>query len=197
MRATTASRLWSATLLAAAVPAALLAMLLGVAPGGSGIGHGAAAPTPGAPQPDVEGPFVHRNLAVYLLRGPDRLDLDGVITLAEALEKVLKGFAPDPDPQGDEPGGRVVEADLQKIAASSGQGFELTFFPRLRDELRSRLRQSPQVLRFRGLRRCVFSLTGARRWTHRCRSLEDQILQFLRECLVAESQSASCALLVE
>jgi len=116
---------------------------------------------------------------------------------AEALEKVLKGFAPDQELAGEESAARVVEADLQTIAASSGEAFELTFFPQLRSELRSRLRLAPQVLHFRGLRRCVFRLTGARRWTHRCRSLEGQIVEFLRECLAAESQAASCALLVE
>ena len=92
---------------------------------------------------------------------------------------------------------RIVEADLQKLAASSSEAFELAFFPRLRDELRTQLRQSPQLLRFRGLRNCVLRLTGARRWTHRCRNLQDQIVSYLRECLAAETQTASCALVVE
>jgi hypothetical protein len=122
------------------------------------------------------------------------------VTLGEfagALEKVLKGFAPDQEMAADDCSARIVEADLQKLAAISGEAFELTFFPRLRDELRSQLRLSPQVLRFRGLRSCVLRLTGARRWTHRCRDLQDQIVKFLRECLAAESQAATCALLVE
>lgn len=116
---------------------------------------------------------------------------------AEALEKVLKGFAPEQAMKDDHTVASIVEADLQKLAAMSGEAFELTFFPRLRDELRSQLRQSPQVLRFRGLRNCVLRLTGARRWTHRCRDLQDRIIDFLRECLAAEPQVASCALLVE
>jgi hypothetical protein len=40
-----------------------------------------------APTPVVEGPFVHDNLALYLLRGVDRLELDGVLTLAQALDQ--------------------------------------------------------------------------------------------------------------
>jgi hypothetical protein len=116
---------------------------------------------------------------------------------AEALEKVLKGFTPDHEFAANEFETRVVDADLQKLAASSGEAFELTFFPRLRDELRSRLQLSPTVLRFHGLRSCVLSLTGARRWTPRCRALQDQIVSFLRECLAAESQTVPCALLVD
>ena len=116
---------------------------------------------------------------------------------SEALEKVLKGFSQEQEPAAVDCESRIVEADLQKLAASSSDAFELTFFPRLRAELRSQLRLSPQMLRFRGLRSCVLRLTGARRWTHQCRNLQDQIVGFLRECLAAETQSASCALLVE
>ena len=116
---------------------------------------------------------------------------------AEALEKVLKGFTPDKEVAEADPETRIVEADLQKLAATSGEAFELNFFQRLRAELRTQLRLSPQVLRFRGLRSCVFRLTGARRWTPRCRSLQEQIIAFLRECLAAEVQAESCALVVE
>jgi len=114
---------------------------------------------------------------------------------AEALEKVLKGFKPDEDVEAGD--GRVAEADLQKLADASGEAFELTFFPLLRDELRSQLSHSPQVLRFHGLRRCVLRLTGARRWTHRCQNLQEQIVTFLRECLTVEPHPDSCALVVE
>lgn len=119
---------------------------------------------------------------------------------AEALEKVLQGFkfvetssANSSDPA--EP--QVLEADLQQLAADSGEAFELTFFPRLRDEMRTRLQQSPQLLRFRGLRNCVLQLTGARRWSPRCQSLEEQIVEYLRHCLTAEPHPAPCALVVE
>lgn len=115
---------------------------------------------------------------------------------AEALEKVLKGFTPDCDADSLEESTCIVEADLKQLVDVSGVAFELTFFHSLRDELRNRLRLCPQVLRFHGLRQCVLQLTGARRWTHRCQSLQEQIVTFLRECLAAEKEN-SCALLVE
>ena len=91
---------------------------------------------------------------------------------------------------------RVAEADLARLAAESGEGFELVFFGRLREELRRRLDQSPQVLRFRGLRDCVKRLAGAKRWSARCNDLNDQIVEYLRTCLSAEPKGSSCALMV-
>jgi len=124
------------------------------------------------------------------VEGRESVTLD---EFAQSLEKVLKGFKSKPATGK----GRVVEADLQELASASGSAFELTFFPRLRDELRSQLRQSPHLLRFRGLRPCVKRLTGARRWTARCQGLQEQIVSFLRECLSAEPHPQSCALVVE
>ena len=45
--------------------------------------------------------------------------------------------------------------DLGRLARESADSLELFFFPRLRNELRTQLRQSPRVVRFRGLRGCV------------------------------------------
>jgi hypothetical protein len=115
----------------------------------------------------------------------------------QALERVLRGLgcnvkwaaaeiAPAP----------VVESDLRHLACESGKGFELFFFPRLRDELRLKLDQSPRLLRFRGLRGCVKQLMGAKRWGHRCQDLNDQIVDYLRSCLTVESGGKACALLV-
>lgn len=119
---------------------------------------------------------------------------------AEALEKVLRGFELSPQPAKAETQSvrqSVVESDLCLLANESGRGCELLFFPKLRDELRSRLAQSPQVVRFRGLRGCVKHLTGARRWSARCQNLKDQIVDFVRDCLSAESNPDSCAVVVE
>ena len=63
--------------------------------------------------------------------------------------------------------------------------------------LRTQLRQSPRVLRFRGLRGCVKQLAGARRWSARCEKMQEQIVEFLRECLTAEPEQKACALVVE
>ena len=117
---------------------------------------------------------------------------------AEALEKVLAslGFQvgkPEPVTAPARSGG----ADLRRLARESGDARELSFFPRLRDELRTQLRQSPRAVRFRGLRGCVKHLAGARRWSPRCQSLHDQIVGYLRECLGAETRTAECSLVVE
>lgn len=116
-----------------------------------------------------------------------------IAEFAATLEDVLRGFAAADVSAG---GPRVLESDLTRLADESG-GSELFFFPRLRDELRARLNQSPRVLRFRGLRGCAKQLTGSRRWTNRCRELQDQIVNYLRGCFVAEPRPQDCALLVE
>ena len=91
----------------------------------------------------------------------------------------------------------IVETDLCLFARESADSLELFFFPRLRDELRAQLRQSPRVLRFCGLRSCVKQLTGARRWSNRCEKLQDHIVEYLRRCLSAESEQPECSLVVE
>ena len=117
---------------------------------------------------------------------------------AEALEKVLRGLGFQVD--NTEPATITAQcsgADLRRLARESGDARELSFFPRLRDELRTQLRQSPRVVRFSGLRGCVKHLAGARRWSPRCQSLHDQIVAYLRECLGAEAPAAECSLVVE
>ena len=118
---------------------------------------------------------------------------------AGALEKVLRTFQLHATPAA-KPGSTrlgVIESDLARIADESGNGCELFFFNRLRDELRQQLQQAPKLVRFRGLRGCVKRLSGTRRWCPRCRTLHAQIIEFLRACLSAEAASNACALLVE
>jgi len=117
---------------------------------------------------------------------------------AQALEKVLRslGFvirAGTVEPRSRE----TIETDLGRLARESGGSLELFFFPRLRDELRTQLRQSPRMVRFRGLRVCAKELAGARRWSCRCERLRDQIVEYLRGCLSAELEQSDCALVVE
>jgi len=114
-----------------------------------------------------------------------------------ALEKVLRGFERAARaPAEKRPNQCVFEADLQRLADASGGG-ELFFFSELRRELRAQLRESPAMLRFRGLRRCVKRLSGAQRWSGRCRNLRDQIVEYLRGCLKADAREKPCALVVE
>ncbi|HOX56121.1 MAG TPA: hypothetical protein P5205_04845 [Candidatus Paceibacterota bacterium] len=117
---------------------------------------------------------------------------------ARALEKVLRGFAATAQvPPPPKSASNVLESDLCRLAHESGQGRELFFFPRLRAELQRHLQQSPRALRFHGLRGCVKHLAGARRWSRRCRTLEGEIVAYLRECLSAQPGPAEVALVVE
>jgi hypothetical protein len=120
------------------------------------------------------------------------------VTVAEfvmALDQALRGvgltvFA-DMEPKK-----RVAESDLRVLAADAGKGCELFFFPCLREEVKRKLEQSPEIVRFNGLRGCVKQLTGAQRWSGRCERLSDQIVEFLRGCWEVERTSQGCALLV-
>jgi hypothetical protein len=89
-----------------------------------------------------------------------------------------------------------ASCDLRRIAAGVDRGFELSLFPRLRQEMRTRLGEAPQMLCFHGLRGCVKQLVGAKRWTHECQALNDQIVEFLRACLSSEAPSGSCGLVI-
>ncbi len=131
-----------------------------------------------------------------------KIDLDRqMVTVGEfalALEKALHGlgltlFADQPEPPRQE----TLEANLDLIAQEAGDSLELFFFQRLRMELRAKLRQSPRVLRFRGLRGCAKRLAGAQRWSARCEKMQEQIVGYLRECLVAEPEKNECALVVD
>jgi hypothetical protein len=124
-----------------------------------------------------------------------------MVTIGEfslALEKALHhlGYSINAHEAGTEPPG-AHEADLTRLASETSNSLELLFFPRLRDELRIRLRQSPRLVRFHGLRDCVKQLAGARRWNNRCEQLQDQIVDYLRSCLTAEPAQSDCALVVE
>jgi len=121
------------------------------------------------------------------------------VTMAEfsmALENVLRGFkqAAAANPELVTKGPKVAQSDLCRLANESDGG-ELIFFPRLREELRTHLRETPQLLCFQGIRSCVKQLAGAQRWSQRCQTLHDQIVDFLRSCMSRE-ESASCALVV-
>ncbi len=121
-----------------------------------------------------------------------------IAEFTEALERVLRGFAVSVEPTASHASAReIVESDLRLLLRESGSGCELFFFPRLRDELRCQMKQAPRMLRFRGLRGCVKQLTGVRRWSSRCQSLQERIVDYLRECLTAEKNAAEFALLID
>jgi hypothetical protein len=116
---------------------------------------------------------------------------------SRTLATVLRGFGVSVNSaEAAPPPRRISESDLRELACESGQGFELAFFPRLRDELRQQLDRSPHVVRFKGLRSCVKQLACARRWTDRCQCLSDQIVDYLRHCLSNDPHAKSCSLMV-
>lgn len=117
---------------------------------------------------------------------------------AEALERVLRDFGLNVESVQELPAQKSdLDRDLRALAQESGEAGELVFFPRLRHAVREQLRLSPRVIRFHGLRSCVKRLAGARRWSPRCENLQEQILDYLRSCLGAESHPRRCALVVE
>ena len=112
-----------------------------------------------------------------------------------ALERVLRRLAQVWGRASKSPGGEWW-SDLDRLAAEV-DGSELAFFTRLRKELRDGLAGRPKVLRFHGLQDCVKQLAGARRWSGRCRTLRDGIVDYLRRCLAAEAGARPCSLVVE
>lgn len=114
---------------------------------------------------------------------------------AAMLERVLRGLGLNVRPA--ETTVQMPVTDLGSLAKEAGAARELGFFPRLRHELRQQLEASPRLVRFRGLRRCVKQLAGARRWCPRCESLEEQIVSYLRGCLYTDSPEPECRLRVE
>jgi len=92
---------------------------------------------------------------------------------------------------------RVVESHLPELMKSAGGHGELFLLPQLRQELARRLGESPQMVRFIGLRPCVKELAGVNRWCPRCESLSDQIVDYMRTCLQSDPRSQTCTLLVK
>ena len=144
--------------------------------------------------------FIHHasNAVFHFFRHELKRETISMAEFAEALEKVLSGFALGVAAKGKarQPVS-VLGSELTLLAEESGKDSELFFFSNLRAELRRQLKQAPGIVRFRGLRSCVKRLTGARRWNSRCRKLQDQIVDYLRECLHAEPTDAERALLVD
>ena len=108
---------------------------------------------------------------VYYFREEHEDTSVSVAQFSSALGKVLQGFGFDvvfdEDPQIHL---RVEETDMARLAReTSGQQYELFFFQRLRLEVRSSLRKSPNLIQFNRTRECVKRIVGAGRWCARCR----------------------------
>jgi hypothetical protein len=126
-------------------------------------------------------------------------DYVSVAEFSEALQKVLNNLGltvsgPDQETASSNP---VAIFDLEELASEAEGAFELVFFARLREEMRTSLSAAPGLVHFRGLRSCVKQLLGRKRWNESCQSLNDQIVCYLRECLSTEHPKSSCGLLVQ
>ncbi len=117
---------------------------------------------------------------------------------AEVLEQVLKGFGFDMTLPRTElaPSGRIEKTDIADWLGRKDQGLELMMFQRLRSELSKKLNNEPPcVLWIHGLRACVKSHLGARRWSRKCQDLNAQLISFLRDCFDRNANS-DCLLVV-
>jgi hypothetical protein len=92
---------------------------------------------------------------------------------------------------------RVLESHLPDLMKTAGGNGELFLLPQLRQELARRLGESPQMVRFLGLRPCVKQLAGTDRWCPRCENLSDQIVDYIRNCLQSDTRSQDCTLVVK
>jgi hypothetical protein len=148
-------------------------------------------------------PDIIRNAAAAVLhyfKTELKRDHVSVAEFSEALEKVLRSFgfnvSYDEGESGVAPRKHIVESDLRELACNAGKGCELFFFNQLREQMISKLEADPDVVRFSGLKSCVKQLVGVRRWTDRCQSLSDQIVEFLRCVLNSEHKDHDCELRV-
>lgn len=113
-----------------------------------------------------------------------------------ALARVLKGLGLDVKSSDSDDTEEITVSDLRTLVPETDGALELAFFSRLRCELKTKLTTAPDVLQFEGLRGCVKHLLGAKRWSRRCQKLNDQIVDYIRQCLISDGRSSSCGLVV-
>jgi hypothetical protein len=120
-----------------------------------------------------------------------------VAEFAAVLERALHAVGLSVFAEAEPSCARVQDSHLPELMKSSGENGELFFFPQLRQELQRRLEESPQIVRFNGLRPCVKQLAGADRWSPRCENLSDQIVDYLRTCWQSDTRNHNCTLVVK
>jgi hypothetical protein len=132
-----------------------------------------------------------------------------VTEFTDALGGILKGFGlhvetqVEPEKKVTEPVVPVaspsvvaLEVDLLTVEKSSGGGGELLFFHHLQADLANRVRSGQANITYRRLRECSMALCSAKRWTSRCQSLSDQIVDYLRTCLKLQGNPSRCVLCI-
>ena len=124
-------------------------------------------------------------------------DVVSVAEFSEVLEDVLQGFGYS---VGNHCMGKAKRmfrnTNINDIIPDSDGELELAMYQRLRSEMKRLLENTPDELRFSGLRGCVKRVLHAQRWSAKCQKLNDQIVAFLRECMDAHAAS-NCSLVVK
>lgn len=91
--------------------------------------------------------------------------------------------------------GQWTQIKLDQMA--SAEDFELGFYNRLDARLRAVADAELELVQLSGLRACVMRLRGAQRWGAACRSLADEIVEFVRVRVEQVRPTRSVALNVE
>ena len=120
-----------------------------------------------------------------------------VAEFAAVLERALHAVGLDIFTEVEPSSRRVLDSHLPELMKIAGASGELFFYPQLRQELQRQLEESPQIVRFHGLRLCVKQLAGANRWGRRCENLSDQIVDYLRTCWQSDTHGHDCTLVVK
>ncbi|MEI8233250.1 MAG: hypothetical protein WCH57_01040 [Verrucomicrobiota bacterium] len=76
------------------------------------------------------------------------------------------------------PGERL---DLAALAREAGAGYELAFFNRLREQLRSLIGAGTTDVDLIGLAPCVKQLRARKSWSRGCEALQEEIVSFVRK----------------
>jgi hypothetical protein len=73
--------------------------------------------------------------------------------------------------------------DLDDLADRAGASFELSFFPSLKRELEQAVETGGHSIHLRNMRDGVKRLLCAKRWSPRCRGLNEQIVEIVEQVL--------------
>ena len=116
-----------------------------------------------------------------------RLNCRGIVVPLAKLENVVRSalqaigysevatrFVPEPP---------IAQIDLPAIAAQAGNGYELTFFRLLAEEIDDVLRSQRTFIEMSGLSHCVKALRAKKVWCKSCATLREEIVMFTRRRL--------------
>jgi hypothetical protein len=134
---------------------------------------------------------------LYYFKEDLRREFVSVAEFAAALEHALRAVGLSLFADTNAAPSPVLDSDLPELMKSDAANGELFLLPQLRQELARRLGQSPQMVRFIGLRPCVKQLAGKDRWCPSCESLSDQIVDYIRTCLQSDTSGRPCTVVVK